>query len=60
MNTNVEVSLEDDIETADEYEKFMISRAAPDYNSVDSLLILSMCALPWLLSARSDGLLLFF
>ena len=26
------------IEKADEYEKFMISRAAPDYGSVDGLL----------------------
>ena len=28
------------IEKADEYEKFMITKAAPDYSSVDGLLIL--------------------
>jgi heme-degrading monooxygenase HmoA len=29
------------IEKADEYEKFMVERAAPDYSSVDGLLSLS-------------------
>ena len=29
------------IEKADEYEKFMVDRAAPDYSSVDGLLNLS-------------------